>query len=87
MLFIFIDLKPYPTLLLNFLTANGIFEFDFIAPMMGIKPSFDKDSENFDTNEKLKNHPVFITTLFYENLFNYAVIIIFYLLGLLLFSL
>ena len=36
MLFIFIYLKSYPTLLLDFLTTNGIFGFDFIASLLGI---------------------------------------------------
>jgi len=36
MLFIFISLKIYPCIILNFLKANGIFGFDFIAPMLGI---------------------------------------------------
>ena len=44
MLFIFIDTNPYPKILLDFLTANGIFGFDFIVPMMGITSSFNKDS-------------------------------------------
>jgi len=36
MLFIFINLSKYPSLILNFLTTNGIFSFDFFAPMFGI---------------------------------------------------
>ena len=61
MLFIFIDLNPYPTLLINFLMANGIFGFEFIAPMIGIQPQYNKDSPQFDVNDKIKNHPAFIT--------------------------
>jgi len=38
MLFIFMYITYYPTLLLNFLTTNGIFGFDFIAPIFGIEP-------------------------------------------------
>jgi len=36
MLFIFMYITNYPILLLNFLTTNGIFGFDFVAGIFGI---------------------------------------------------
>ena len=65
MLFIMICLKSYPKLILDFLTTNGIFGFDFIAPIVGISSAHNKDTTQFDIDERIKNHPAFITPFFY----------------------